>query len=68
MNLEEFIADSNAKIAAGGDPPEGGDFGAQGIVTITPGRREAYRNYALLVEVAGGVYVLPDASGLSRFP
>lgn len=82
MKIEEFIADLDAKIASDGEDavPAGADFGGQGIKTDpATGYRVAYRNYAKLEEVPAGIdpktgemmygiYVIPDASGLSRFP
>lgn len=81
MRIEEYIAQLDQRIAAEGEAavPEGADFGGQGIKTDpATGYRVAYRNYAKLEEVPGGVgadgqpvygiYVIPDASGLSRFP
>ena len=70
--LETKINELDAQIAAGGDPPEGRDWGGRGIVTMADGSREAYRDHAILREVTtpagAGVYVLPHAGSLSRFP
>lgn len=81
MKLEEYIAHLDERIAAEGEDavPEGADFGGQGIKTDpATGYRVAYRNYCKLEEVPGGpgpdgqmqygIYRIPDASGLSRFP
>lgn len=84
MNLEDKIKELDDLIASvNGDEnaknpdgtfvcPEGADWGDAGIVVQADGTRHAYRNYALLKEVgtpAGtGVYTIPDASGLARFP
>ena len=70
--LETKIGEIDAAIAAGQDPPEGPDWGGAGIVILPGGRREAYREHAILIEVTtpigAGVYVLPHAASLSRFP
>jgi hypothetical protein len=82
MRLEEFIAILDQAIEEQGEEavPEGADYGGQGIkLDPATGYRVAYRNYCVLQEVPGGVnqetgevqygiYRIPDASGLSRFP